>query len=223
MIKDKETEWLNGLANEGWAMKGFFAGFYSFEPCEKGEYTYQIDFSNKACSVSKDYRDFMDEADIEIVQTWFFWVFLRKKKAYGDFELYTDVDSQIEHYKKILKMFKTVTILELFCLFYDVFAAVYTGNVVIWGAVLFLLAVVLAFVKITVHTCNVIHQLQERKTGIEEPRNRNVSGLLIAGLFINSFAILARDSISENIALPIQIFAVVLMLIGLFQTGRKQK
>lgn len=46
--KDKETEWLNGLANEGWAMKGFFAGFYSFEPCEKGEYTYQIDFSNKA-------------------------------------------------------------------------------------------------------------------------------------------------------------------------------
>ena len=34
--KDKETEWLNQLSDGGYAMKSFFAGFYEFEPCEKG-------------------------------------------------------------------------------------------------------------------------------------------------------------------------------------------
>ena len=36
--KDKETVWLNQMASEGWALKSFFAGFYKFEPCGKGEY-----------------------------------------------------------------------------------------------------------------------------------------------------------------------------------------
>ena len=98
--KDKETAWLNEMSSNGWSMNGFFAGFYRFEPCEKGKYTYQIDFGNKLFSVSDDYKEFMAEADIEIVQTWGFWVFLRKLTAKGDFELYTDVDSQIDHYKK---------------------------------------------------------------------------------------------------------------------------
>ena len=35
--KDRETEWLNEMAADGWALKSFFAGFYKFEPCEKGE------------------------------------------------------------------------------------------------------------------------------------------------------------------------------------------
>ena len=29
--KDKETKWLNKMAAAGWAMIGFFAGFYKFE------------------------------------------------------------------------------------------------------------------------------------------------------------------------------------------------
>lgn len=54
----------------------------------------------------------MSDADIEIVQTWGFWIFLRKLTSKGEFELYSDVDSQIEHYQKIKKMFKIVTIEE---------------------------------------------------------------------------------------------------------------
>ena len=37
--KDTETVWLNKMAADGWALTGFFAGFYRFEECEKGEYT----------------------------------------------------------------------------------------------------------------------------------------------------------------------------------------
>ena len=32
--KDKETEWLNKMVSEGWALQSFFAGFYKFTPCE---------------------------------------------------------------------------------------------------------------------------------------------------------------------------------------------
>ena len=45
--KDKETQWLNEMANLWWAMTSFFVGFYKFERCEKGKYSYQIDFGNK--------------------------------------------------------------------------------------------------------------------------------------------------------------------------------
>ena len=31
------------MADEGYAMTGFFAGFYIFEKCEPGEYSYKID------------------------------------------------------------------------------------------------------------------------------------------------------------------------------------
>ena len=38
--KDAETKWLNEMAEQGWAMKSFFTGFYSFERCEPGQYMY---------------------------------------------------------------------------------------------------------------------------------------------------------------------------------------
>lgn len=41
--KDKEEEWLNEMAQNGYAFTSFFLGMYSFEKCEPGEYSYQID------------------------------------------------------------------------------------------------------------------------------------------------------------------------------------
>ena len=34
--KDKETAWLNEMADKGHAMTGFCAGFYYFEDCQPG-------------------------------------------------------------------------------------------------------------------------------------------------------------------------------------------
>ena len=108
--KDKETVWLNQMASEGWALKSFFAGFYKFEPCRKGEYIYQIDLGDTLYSVSDEYRELMGELGVEIVVLWGYWIILRKRAADGPFELYTDVESKIEHYRKIRRMFKAVTI-----------------------------------------------------------------------------------------------------------------
>ena len=55
------------MANEGWAMKSFFAGVFTFEPCEKGEYQYQIDFCDKALHLSDGYREFMADNKLFVV------------------------------------------------------------------------------------------------------------------------------------------------------------
>lgn len=68
--KDKETAWLNEMSGRGWAMKGFFAGFYRFEKCEPGEYIYQIDFGDEMYHVSDEYRELMEDIGAEIVTLW---------------------------------------------------------------------------------------------------------------------------------------------------------
>ena len=59
--KDAETAWLNEMCAQGWAMQSFFAGFYTFEKCEPGEYIYQIDFGSKMFAIDPNYREFMEE------------------------------------------------------------------------------------------------------------------------------------------------------------------
>ena len=221
--KDKETQWLNEMSQKGWAMTGFFAGFYRFEPCEKGKYTYQIDFGNEFFSVSDDYREFMSDSDIEIIQSWGFWVFLRKLSSEGEFQLYTDVDSQIEHYKKIRNMFKAVTVIELICLFIELFSASMTNSPLLWSFVFLILAIIIAFFNITNRTNDIIHELTERKTGIEEPRNRSISIFLIIGLLLNSCVLMMKDSIPSYIVCPLQLIVIVLMLVGVYQTARKRR
>ena len=221
--KDKETRWLNDMADQGWAMNGFFAGFYRFEPCEKGKYTYQIDFGNEFFSVSNDYREFMSDSDIEIIQSWGFWVFLRKLSSEGEFQLYTDVDSQIEHYKKIRNMFKAVTVIELICLFIELFSASMTNSPLLWSFVFLILAIIIAFFNITNRTNDIIHELTERKTGIEEPRSRSISIFLIIGLLLNSCVLMMKDSIPSYIVCPLQLIVIVLMLVGVYQTARKRR
>ena len=221
--KDKETKWLNDMADQGWAMNGFFAGFYRFEPCEKGKYTYQIDFGNEFFSVSNDYREFMSDSDIEIIQSWGFWVFLRKLSSEGEFQLYTDVDSQIEHYKKIRNMFKAVTVIELICLFIELFSASMTNSPLLWSFVFLILAIIIAFFNITNRTNDIIHELTERKTGIEEPRSRIISIFLIIGLLLNSCVLMMKDSIPSYIVCPLQLIVIALMLVGVYQTARKRR
>ena len=220
--KDKESIWLNEMADKGFAMTGFYGGFYKFEQCEKGEYAYQIDFKQNFFSVPEDYREIMEESGIEIVDTWGFWVFLRRLKSKGEFELYTDIDSKIEHYKKILMLLKKVTIIEILCMFTEVYCAARSESIAIWGIAVFIIAVVMSFIKITLHTSDKISKLNERKTGIKEPYNRNISGFLIVGLFVNGGAMMVDDYFSEPIVMSIRILAIILMLVGVYRTMRWQ-
>ena len=219
--KDKETVWLNKMASEGWALKSFFAGFYKFEPCEKGEYIYQIDFG----PAGKEYRDFMQELGVEIVARWGYWIILRKGSADGPFELYTDVDSQIEHYRKIRRMFKAATIIELVVLFTEIYAGM-TGGGVGWAFALLISLFVLAFADAVSRTNEVIARLEEQKSGIEtEKKGGNTLALIITsiGLLTNSCMMFVEESVSPLISYPVHIFAVVMMAVGIVLTVKEGK
>ena len=63
--KDRETNWLNEMVRRGYAMEGFFAGFYLFGACSPGEFIYQIDITEGFFRIPSDYREFMGEAGVE--------------------------------------------------------------------------------------------------------------------------------------------------------------
>lgn len=223
--KDAEAEWLNKMAAEGYAMTGFFAGFYHFEECQPGKYEYQIDFGDKFFSVSEDYREFMRDTGVEIIQNWGYWVILRRLASEGKFELYTDVDSQIEHYSKIRKLFKVVTIVELICFFVELFVGIAENNVAYaWPFLLIIGAFILVMVNVVFKTNKIIAELQERKG--EQPSGnigRNMSALIPVGLLLNSCALLLQESVSHSIKIVIQILAIAFMLIGIYRTARIRK
>ena len=114
--KDEEQDWLNDYCREGWAMADFFAGLVTFVPCRPGEFIYQIDLLPGAGLRADDYEDyvsFMRDMDVEVLQRWGRWVYLRKRAEDGPFEIYTDTDSKIQLYRRIRKMFLWVWVLEL--------------------------------------------------------------------------------------------------------------
>lgn len=165
--KDEETKWMNRMAEDGWALKRFFAGFYSFEKCEKGKWVYQIDFGNRAGYVSDEYRELMSDLGIEIVVLWGFWIILRKHAEDGAFELYTDVESMIGHYRKIRRMFIVVIIVELICLMVELMAGI-TGTGIAWAAAVLIAALMAGLARAAVKTQKVISGLEERAGRIEK-------------------------------------------------------
>ena len=219
--KDKETAWLNQLAKEGYALTGFCAGFYKFEACEPGQYEYQIDFSDSFFSVTNSYREFMKEFDIDIVQCWGPWVFLRKAASEEPFKLYTDIDSMLEHYTKIRNMFKIVTLVELACFILELFAAM-NGFEIGFLFTLLIGIITIACMRITLSTNETILKLQERKG---EKLNRSalqtgrVSPFLVCGLLFNSVPFALERFGCPELAISItQIVAIVLLMIGIFKT-----
>ena len=218
--KDKETAWINEMAAQGYDLTGFCIGFYKFEECEPGKYTYQIDFGDKMFAVDDNYREFMAENNVEIVCLWGYWIILRKLTTDGEFELYTDVDSSIEHYTKILKMFKIVTIIELICFFVEVMGAMNGAGIGFFGMLL-IGAIVIGCMRATISTKRKIAELKERKgevvTGLASGKT---SPALISGLLLNAGALALKNgnTVSGSIIMVVQIIAIILMLVGIYQS-----
>lgn len=220
--KDKEIEWLNQMALDGYAMTGFFAGVYTFEPCEKGEWQYQIDIGNGFFGVKKEYSDFMEEMGIEIVQCWGPWVILRRKAAEGEFELFSDVDSRIEQYKKILLMFKIVTGVELLVLIYEIYAGL-EGVKLAWPFALLIAALICVFFNIIIRTKNILADLRERKgEPVERGWSGRVSPAVPAGFGLNAVNLLLSDYIPNPGRVCLLVISLALILYGSAVTAKRK-
>ncbi len=112
---NKEEEWLNEMSEKGLQLTDVKAIRYKFEEGRKNEYTYRIEMldefpSNKK---SRDYIRFLEETGVEMIGCYLRWIYLRKKKSEGEFDLFSDLDSRINHLTKILYLLACIMPLEL--------------------------------------------------------------------------------------------------------------
>jgi len=132
--KDEEVKFLNDQAAKGNAFRKFFLGFYFFDKSEENKYVYDIDLLSKF-SEYESYKAFMKEANVEVVSRWYRWVYVKSLNSEKGFDLYSDIDSKIEHYNKIKKMFIAAFIIELICLFVEIIVPLITSRMMTINAI----------------------------------------------------------------------------------------
>ena len=96
---EKEENWLNGMAQNGWLLQKVGFCTYHFVPCIPGAYTIRLQMHNR----DADYLAFLDETGTEYIGRMAQWIYLRRKAENGDFAVFSDMDSKIGHLDKIGK------------------------------------------------------------------------------------------------------------------------
>ena len=100
---EKEEAWLNSMSAKGFAFTDFFFCRYVFEDSEPGEYIYRIELLENLPGhpESRKYLNFMEENGVKQISSWHRWVYFRKKAVDGPFDIYSDIDSKIAHYRRV--------------------------------------------------------------------------------------------------------------------------
>ncbi|MBP0968074.1 MAG: DUF2812 domain-containing protein, partial [Oscillospiraceae bacterium] len=97
---EKEEDWLNEMAMNGWVLDGVGYCTYHFVRCEPGEYSVRLEMH----PYDESYLAFMNETGAEYVGRMMMWIYFRKKASEGPFDLFSDIDSRIGHLNKIGRM-----------------------------------------------------------------------------------------------------------------------
>lgn len=125
---EEEEKWLNEMSAKGLQLVGVSLGSYTFEEGAAGEYQYRIELLKKSVTHpdSITYIRFLEETGAEHVATFNRWIYIRKKCADGPFDLFSSLDSKIEHLKRIRRLFWSVTPLLLFAIVINIIAIIQT-------------------------------------------------------------------------------------------------
>jgi hypothetical protein len=62
---------------------------------------------------SRAYIKFVEETGVECIATYMRWAYFRKKSADEPFDIYSDIDSKIAHYKRINYLWNAMAMAEL--------------------------------------------------------------------------------------------------------------
>ena len=112
---EKEENWLNELSSKGLALSDYSWCRYVFSETINNEYTYRIELLDHPPThpESVAYIKFLEENGIEYVSSYMSWIYLRKKSSEGVFDIYSDLESKIKHYKRINRLWISLMALEL--------------------------------------------------------------------------------------------------------------
>ncbi|MEG1416336.1 MAG: DUF2812 domain-containing protein [Clostridium sp.] len=108
---EKEEAWLNSMASKGWNLTSYTPLRYKFAKGTPNTYTYRIEMlesipGTKACD---EYIKFMEDAGVEHIQNYFGWAFFRMKTNGEEFEIYSDVESKLNHLKRVSTLINVAT------------------------------------------------------------------------------------------------------------------
>lgn len=99
---EKEEEWLNKMADDGYKLLKVGVCRYVFEDASKGEYIYRLELLSM--KNTKTYIEFLKETGVEHIGTLLMWGYFAKKRSDGPFEIYSDVESKIKHEKRTISL-----------------------------------------------------------------------------------------------------------------------
>ena len=114
---DKEEKWLGDMAAQGKALVSARYITYEFEDSAPGEYAVRLEMLEHApgSAEGQQYIDFVESTGAEYVGKVMKWVYFRKKKELGEFELHGDNATRIKHLKGIMVLLLPLGALNLFC------------------------------------------------------------------------------------------------------------
>lgn len=100
---EKEIKWLNKMSSNGYKLTNRSWFSYIFEECEPDKYIYQVEKrSFISTSENEDYIVFLNSFNIRLICSQFGWFYFEKDNDGNKFELFSDSDSKIKHYKKLI-------------------------------------------------------------------------------------------------------------------------
>jgi len=108
---EKEERWLNDMSAQGLNLVHYSWGTYTFETGPAGEWIYRLELlpGDVRDPKSQKYLEFMSEVGVQAVATYMRWVYFRRPAVDGPFEVFSDLDSRVAHYQRILTMFASIT------------------------------------------------------------------------------------------------------------------
>ncbi|SFR58072.1 DUF2812 domain-containing protein [Anaeromicropila populeti] len=126
---EKETVWLNKMAQEGYLLVDYWWTRYTFEKGIPGSYVYALEFLEHMHThpESQQYIAFLEEMGVEVVGRYMHWISVRKKTEDGPLELYTDTASQIEKLNRISKWWISFSILEFSIGLFELMLSIFTA------------------------------------------------------------------------------------------------
>lgn len=105
---EEEEKWLNEMAAKGLHLTDVGLCRYVFEEGEPGAYRHRLEMLEHWPNhpESRKYIEFMEETGAEYVGSLKNWVYFRKRREEGPFDLYSDIDSRIKHMTRIYKLLR---------------------------------------------------------------------------------------------------------------------
>jgi hypothetical protein len=112
---EKEEKWLNEMSAKGMQLINIGVFKYIFEEGNPGDYVYRIELLDQWPShpESMSYIRFLEDTGVEHIGSLLRWVYFRKKADTQAFDLFSDIDSRINHLKRILWTLACVIPLEI--------------------------------------------------------------------------------------------------------------